>query len=450
MDERHEDKSAEVPEAKQAEEIRSMADWVERAVWTDRMLQALRDGVKGGVWFSLIDKVYLRKNLEAAFRKVRSNKGSAGVDHKTIEQFELKLEAELSYLEKTLRDGTYRPMAVKRVYIPKPGKPEEKRPLGIPSVRDRVVQTAVRNVIEPIFEKDFAEHSYGFRPRKGAKTALKRVWHLLNAEEGQWVVDADIKSYFDTIDHGRLMKLVGYKIADSRVLGLLEQFLTQQVRDEWSTWESERGTPQGGVISPLLANIYLDPLDHLMASKGFRMTRYADDFVVQCKSREEAELALALVGEWMDWAGLTLHPEKTRIVDMRQKGASFVFLGYHFQRTSTGLKKWASEKAMKRTRDRIRELTPRTNGSSLEGIIQRLNRSLKGFYEYFKHGRPFVFTLIDGWVRKRLRSILRARRKRRGSNCRVDNFRWPNAYFRQCGYVSLADTHSAELAALGR
>ena len=450
MDERHEDESAEVPEAKQAEEIRSMADWVERAVWTDRMLQALRDGVKGGVWFSLIDKVYQSKNLEAAFRKVRSNKGSAGVDHKTIEQFELKLEAELAYLEKTLRDGTYRPMAVKRVYIPKPGKPEEKRPLGIPSVRDRVVQTAVRNVIEPIFEKDFAEHSYGFRPRKGAKTALKRVWHLLNAEEGQWVVDADIKSYFDTIDHGRLMKLVGYKIADSRLLGLLEQFLTQQVRDEWSTWESERGTPQGGVISPLLANIYLDPLDHLMASKGFRMTRYADDFVVQCKSREEAELALALVGEWMDWAGLTLHPEKTRIVDMRQKGASFVFLGYQFMRTDKGLKKWASEKAMKRTRDRIRELTPRVNGSSLEVTIRRLNQSLKGFYEYFKHGRPFVFALIDRWVRTRLRNILRVRSKRKGSNRQPDNFRWTKAFFRQHGYVSLADTHAAELAALGR
>jgi RNA-directed DNA polymerase len=200
LDKRHERKSVVVPEAKQAEETRSMVDWVERAVWTDRMLQALQDGVKGGVWFSLIDKVFAHKNLEAAFRKVRSNKGSAGVDHKTIAQFESQLEAELAYVAKTLRDGTYRPMAVKRVYIPKPGKPEEKRPLGIPSVRDRVVQTAVRNVIEPIFEKDFAEHSYGFRPRKGTKTALKRVWHLLGTEEGQWVVDADIKSYFDMID----------------------------------------------------------------------------------------------------------------------------------------------------------------------------------------------------------------------------------------------------------
>ena len=450
MDERREDESAGVPEAKQAEEVRSMAGWVERAVWTDRMLQALYDGVKGGVWFSLIDKVYSRKNLDAAFRKVRSNKGTAGVDHKTIEQFEIKLEAELTYLEDALRDDTYRPMAVKRVYIPKPGKPDEKRPLGIPCVRDRVVQTAVRNVIEPIFEKDFAEHSYGFRPRKGAKSALRRVWHLLGTEEGQWVVDADIKSYFDTIDHDRLMKLVGYKIADSRLLGLLEQFLTQQVRDEWSTWESERGTPQGGVISPLLANIYLDSLDHLMASKGFRMTRYADDFVVQCRSREEAELALALVGEWMEWAGLMLHPEKTRIVDMRQKGANFVFLGYHFENTDKGLKKWASEKAMKRVRERIKELTPRVNGRSLEKIIRRLNQALKGFYEYFKHGRPWVFYRLDQWARTRLRNIVRVRSKRKGTNCQLDNFRWPNAYFQQHGYVSLVDTHVAEHAVLGR
>lgn len=264
--------------------IRARWAWVKPEVWTDRMLAALEEGVKGGVWFSLMDKVYSKRNLEAAYEQVRSNKGAAGVDRVTVEQYGERLEYNLERLSQALREGRYQPKAVRRVWIPKPGT-KQKRPLGIPTVEDRIVQTAMRNVAEPIFERDFAEHSYGFRPGRGCKDALRRVDELLK-KGYTWVVDADLKSYFDTIPHERLMERVKSKIVDRQMLTLTKAFLTQRVMDGMDEWTPERGSPQGAVISPLLSNIYLDALDHLMAEEGIEMVRYADDGAPRRRGRE--------------------------------------------------------------------------------------------------------------------------------------------------------------------
>ena len=256
-------------ETKQAGEIQARWAWVEPSVWTERMLTALEMGVKGGQWFSLMDKVYALANLRAAFERVKANGGAAGVDHQTVEMFERHLDENLEKLLQSLREGSYRPQAIRRVWIPKPGS-TDKRPLGIPTVRDRVVQGALRHVLEPIFERDFAEQSYGFRPNRGAKDALRRVDQLLQGG-CTWVVDADLKSYFDTIPHRKLMEGVEEKVSDGRVLELLQAYLTQKVMETAKSWTPEEGTPQGAVISPLLSNLYLDPLDQLMAQGGSQM-----------------------------------------------------------------------------------------------------------------------------------------------------------------------------------
>ena len=309
----------------------------ERGVWTEPMLVALERGLKGNKWFSLIDKVSTERTLQLAWEKVRKNAGSCGVDGITIGRFEQDSQSRLLAVNEHLRKGNYQPKPVKRVWIDKPGS-AEKRPLGIPTVTDRVVQAAVRMVMEPIFENRFAKHSYGFRPGRGCKDALRRVEELLRAGRTH-VVDVDIKGYFDSIPQDRLLALVREHIADGRVLGLIEGFLKQGVMEGTELAKVEdlpQGTPQGGVISPLLANIYLDPLDWLMAGHGFEMVRYADDMVVLCRSQEEAVAALEKLREWMAGAGLTLHPDKTRTVDMNLADSHFDFLGYRFQRSRRG------------------------------------------------------------------------------------------------------------------
>ena len=324
-----EDQPEAVPaRAIRAGEILPHWGWVESTVWTERMLTALEQGVKGGKWFSLIDKVHPARTLDAAFTQVAANRGAAGVDHVTITMFKDHREENLKKLSEDLRIGRYRPQQIRRHYIPKPGS-KELRPLGIPTVRDRVVQTALLNVLEPIFEHDFAEHSYGFRPRRGCKDALRRVDELLKAGY-TYIVDADLRSYFDTIPHDRLLALVAQKVSDGRVLSLIESLLKQGVLDGMHEWTPEEGSPQGGSISPLLSNIYLNPLDHSMARQGFEMVRYADDFVILCRSPEDAARALAVVQAWTAEADLKLHPEKTRIVDATKE--PFDFLGYRFQR----------------------------------------------------------------------------------------------------------------------
>lgn len=408
--------------------------WTEHAVWTKRMLTALEQGVKGNCWFSLIDKIYSEKNLLASLTKVTANGGAPGVDHVTVEQFEHEWNTNLERLSEQLRTATYRPQAVRRVQIPKPGS-RETRPLGIPTVRDRVVQGAVRHVLEPIFEREFAEHSYGFRPRRGCKDALRRVDHLL--KQGHvYVVDADLKSYFDTIPHGPLMGRVGERIADRGVLTLIESFLTAGILDGLKEWTPEAGAPQGAVLSPLLSNIYLNPLDHLMAALGFEMVRYADDFVILCQTAEDAQRALEQVQQWTAQAGLTLHPTKTRIVDSRTDG--FAFLGYHFQ----GGTRRPREKSLRKLQDTVREKTKRTNGDSLQMIIDSLNPTLVGWFAYFKHSHKYVFSKLDGWIRMRLRSLLRKRQGLRGRATGADNHRWPNKYFAAHRLFNLTTAHA--------
>jgi len=438
-----EEKPAIVPEAKQAGETLERWRWVEPTVWTERMLSALERGVKGGKWYSLMDKVYALPNLESAFKEVKRRKGGAGVDQETIEMFERNLEENLRKVSEELARGRYRPRAIRRTWIPKPGS-REKRPLGIPTVRDRVVQAALRHVLEPIFEREFAEQSYGFRPKRGCKDALRRVNKLLEAGN-HWVVDADLKSYFDTIPHERLIEQVEEKVSDGRIIGLLREYLKQEVMETMTSWRPEEGTPQGAVISPLLSNLYLNELDHQMEELGCEMVRYADDLVILSRSQEEAEEALKEVSKWTAEAGLKLHPEKTRIVDARQKEVGFDFLGYHFER---GLR-WPRKKSLKKLKDTIRAKTKRNNGRSLKVIIEDVNRTTRGWFEYFKHSHWTTFEPLDKWIRRRLRTILRKRQHRRGQGkTKRDHILWPNAYFAEQGLLTLeaafAKAHSPQ------
>jgi RNA-directed DNA polymerase len=399
------------------------------------MLTALEAGVKGGVWFSLIDKVSAPRVLRWAFAQVSQNDGAAGVDHQTIAMYEQRVEDHTEYLARTLKEGSYQPAAVRRVMIPKVGS-KEKRPLGIPTVRDRVVQKALLATIEPIFEREFAEQSYGFRPGRGCKAALRRVDYLLS-EGYTWVVDADLQQYFDTIQPEVLMQLVAERIADGRVLKLIERYLQQEVLENLRYWQPETGTPQGAVISPLLSNIYLNPLDHLLAASGIEMVRYADDFVLLCRSAAEAQRALELVQQWIGTVGLMLHPEKTRIVDATQAGG-FDFLGYHFERGY----KWPRTKSQQKLKETIRAKTKRTNGQSLQVIIGNVNRSAQGWFGYFKHSHWTTFKPLDQWVRMRLRSVLRRRHKRRGRERRRDRHTWPNRFFTARGLFNFVTAHA--------
>lgn len=400
------------------------------------MLAALENGVKGGVWFSLMDKVYNLANLRSAFEEVKANRGGSGVDHQSIEQFEEHLETNLQYLHEMLKAGSYRPSAIKRVWIPKPGG-REKRPLGIPTVRDRVAQAAVRHALEPIFEKDFAEGSYGFRPKRGCKDALRRVDQLL-ADGYTWVVDADVSKYFDSIPHNRLMDCIRTKVADGKVLALIEAYLKQAILETARAWTPEEGCPQGAVLSPLLSNLFLDPLDHEMARQGFAMVRYADDFVICCRSQRQAQAALAAVQVWVETAGLKLHPDKTRLVDASVPGG-FDFLGYHFERG----RHWPSRKSLGKFREAVRPLTKRTNGRRLTQIVKQLNLFLWGWFGYFQHSPRHCLRDLDGWVRMRLRSLLRRRSGRRGRANLADNLRWPTTFFTRQGLFSLMQTHEA-------
>lgn len=419
-------------------------DWVERSVWNDRMLETLDKGIKGGSWFSLIDKVVRPGTLLAAWKLVKANKGSAGSDHQSIDAFESGLADNLHQIEIELNGGQYRPRPIRRVYIDKAGS-KEKRPLGIPTVRDRVVQAALRLVIEPIFEREFMPRSYGFRPGRGCKDALREVEHYLKAGY-TYVVDADLKAYFDSIPHERLMDDVRTRIADGRVLELIGMFMKQQVLEDMKLWTPERGTPQGAVISPLLANLYLHSVDMAMSKAGYIMVRYADDFVVLCRTHNEAEDALALVQSLVTEKGLTLHPVKTRLVDATIYGVGFDFLGYHFECGT----RWPRKKSLKKLKDSIREKTSRSNGLSLEMIIREMNMTLRGWFEYFKHSNRRTFKPIDGWIRRRLRSILRRRENRKGMSRGWDNLHWPNKFFLKHGLFSLAAAHESLLQPLKR
>ena len=314
--------------AKQGGETPNLWTWVEPAVWTARMLAALEQGVKGGRWFSLMDKVYAPANLAAAWKRVRSNRGAAGVDGQSVARFERDAQKYLDELHRTLRDGTYRPGPVRRRWISKPGT-TKRRPLGIPTIRDRIVQTALRHVLEPIWEVKFADQSFGFRPGRSCKDALRRVQGLLRSGH-KWVVDADIQSYYDSIDHARLLAEVAKEVADRKVLGLIEALLGQSVMEDTSKWTPGEGVPQGSTIGPLFANVVLHPVDLVLVREGYEVTRYADDLVILCTTKREAEMALARLRQELTSRGLTLHPEKTRVTSVNRPGG-FDFLGYHFE-----------------------------------------------------------------------------------------------------------------------
>jgi RNA-directed DNA polymerase len=410
-------------------------DWVEASVWTERMLAALGNGVKGGKWYSLVDKVYNPRTLKAAWKKVASNRGAAGVDKVSIKRFRSNAQFYLKELERDLRNGAFRPSPVRRVHIPKDGK--KTRPLGIPTVKDRIVQTALKMVLEPIFENEFLAISYGFRPGRGCKDALREVDRLLK-EGYTWVVDADVKSYFDTIPHDLLMDRIRKKVSDGKILNLIELFLKQEIMEDMKRWNPISGTPQGAVLSPLLSNVYLHQLDVTLCRYGGKIIRYADDFVVLCRGKEEAQEALAEIQLWIDQNGLQLSQEKTHIGNCLEAGQGFEFLGYRFE----GGCRYVRSKSLKKFKDNIRSKTRRTRGDSIENIISDLNPTIKGWFEYFKHAHHYTFSSLDGLIRRRLRAVLRKQKKRPSSGRTVrDHRQWPNAFFAERGLFTMQDAY---------
>lgn len=417
--------------AKQTESDPAQWAWVDRDIWTERMLAALGNGVKGHKWFSLIDKVYRPSTLQAAWQQVKANKGAAGIDRQSIEGFAAHELVYLSELAKDLEQGKYRPQAVRRVDIPKAGG--KTRPLGIPTVKDRIVQTAVKRVIEPIFEREFLPMSHGFRPGKGCKDALRKVDGYLK-EGYTHVVDADLQGYFDNIPHDLLTKRIEAHISDGRLLDLLASWLQQDIVRDLERWTPMAGTPQGAVISPLLANLYLHPLDVKMSALGYHMVRYADDFVILCQTASQAQAALEEVKAWVAENGLTLHPDKTHVGDCLIEGQGFEFLGYRFEAGRRRVR----DKSLQAFKDKVRQKTRRTRGDSLRTIIEDLTPMLRGWFGYFKHAPLRTFTTLDGFIRRRLRSILRKQEKRPGmGRCHEDHRRWPNAYFANLGLFTM-------------
>jgi RNA-directed DNA polymerase len=401
------------------------------------MLAALGNGVQGGKWYSLMDKVASPRTLDAAWQRVAANKGAAGVDGISIARFKARAPHYLAELEEELRRGSYQPLPARRVQIPK-GKGTT-RPLGISAVKDRIVQAAVKMVLEPIFAREFLSCNYGFRPERGCKDALREVEQWLKAGY-TWVVDIDLESYFDTIPKAPLLGRVAEKVSDGTLLNLIQRFLDQQVLDGMEQWTPLAGVPQGSGLSPLLSNLYLLPLDRAMSQAGYKLVRYCDDLVVLCRTQAEADAALALVQDWTAQHGLRLHPEKTGVVACHEVGQSFDFLGYRFQNG----RRFVRPKSLKALRDRIRQKTGRTRSGSLGEIIADLNPMLRGWFGYFKHAYHLSFRTIDSFVRRRLRAILRKREKRPGHGRTPDDHkRWPNAFFASHGLFTLHEAHVA-------
>jgi RNA-directed DNA polymerase len=364
---------------------------------------------------SLVDKVYSRKNLKLAWERVRANDGASGTDGVSIEAFAGNLEQNLERLHQELRDGTYQPQAVRRLEIPKRGAPGKTRPLGIPSVYDRVCQQALVNRLEPIFEQVFDPSSFGYRKGRKTADALTKIWREVEAGN-EWIVDADLKDYFGSVDHDKLLTLVGRQIADGRVLGLIQQILTAGYDEKGQKFPTPRGTPQGGVISPLLSNILLTPFDKEMRRKGYQLTRWADDWVVTCRTRAEAEQALARAVKILDQLGVTLNRDKTRIVHITR---GFEFLGFKIQRgkgrfklphgriksklNRHGLYAIPTQKSVDRFKDQIRACTQRRVPLRMGELIKQINPIIRGWGNYYCRSNVRKrFAQLDRWIVRRL------------------------------------------------
>jgi group II intron reverse transcriptase/maturase len=363
----------------------------------------------------LVDKIYQRKNLAVAWEKVKRNRGAGGIDGTDLAAFEAELEANLDQLHAALKDGTYTPQPVLQHLIPKAGKPGEHRPLGIPTIIDRVCQQALLNRLEPIFEPIFDDANFGYRRGRSTKDALSKIWRELEAGN-EWVLDADLRDFFGSVDHEKLLTLVNQRVADGRVLGLINQILKAGCVAEGQRLATEDGVPQGGVISPLMSNILLTPFDREMRQRGFQVTRYADDWVVTCKTRQEAQAALAAGQRILDTLGVTLHAGKTRIVHVRQ---GFDFLGYKLKRGQRPLRlapgkirsgvrpgnlyAFPRAKSIQHFKDQIRRRTRRKAPLGTQELIEQINPVIRGWGQYYckAHVRK-LFQRLDGWIVRRL------------------------------------------------
>jgi group II intron reverse transcriptase/maturase len=376
---------------------------------------------------SLVDKVYKRKNLEMAWLRVKRNAGAAGVDGQSVEEFEAQLDEQLDRLYAELREARYQPQPVRQQMIPKAGQPGKYRPLGIPSVYDRVCQQALVNRLEPIFEPVFDAASFGYRRGRSTKDALRKIWGEL-AEGHEWIVDADLRNFFGSVEHEKLLTLVGQRIADGRVLRLIEHMLKAGCIAEGKRLETEQGTPQGGVISPVLSNILLTPFDCEMRRRGYRLTRYADDWVVTCRTRVEAQHALAEAKKILAVLGVTLNEEKTHIVHAAH---GFEFLGYKIKRGSRRLSlpstrirsgtregdlyAYPREKSIRHFKEQIRARTRRKAPVSTRELIAEINPVIRGWGLYFckAHVRK-LFAHLDRWILRRIWSQRLKRWRNRG------------------------------------
>src|SRR6201993_1789765 len=394
---------------------------------------------------SLIDKVYKRKNLEMAWEKVKANRGSGGVDGQTLETFEAQLEQQLERLHRELREDTYQPLPVRQHRIPKQGKPGEFRTQGIPPIFDRVGQQALLNRLEPIFEPLFDDASFGYRRGRSTKDAMRKIWKEIQSGS-EWIVDADLRDFFGSVDHEKLPMLVAQRVADGRVLRLIKSMLKAGSYGKGELFPSERGTPQGGVVSPLLSNILLTPFDQEMRLKGYQLTRFADDWVITCRSAAEAGAAVEAAGRILKQLGVELHPQKTRIVHVRD---GFEFLGYKIKRGKRKLDlpeskirsqvrqgelyAYPKEKSIRRFMDRVRQRTKRRTPLKTKELIAELNPLLRGWGEYYKraHVRK-LFHRLDGWVFRRIWSH-RYKRWRNGGWKRLPK----KTLYREHGLVNL-------------
>ena len=363
---------------------------------------------------SLIDKVYKRKNLEMAWERVRANRGSGGVDGQTLEAFEVQLEEQLDRLQRELREDAYRPQPVRQVPIQKEGKPGEYRMLGIPAIYDRVCQQALLNRLEPIFEPVFDEANFGYRRGRSTHDALRKVWKEIRSGR-EWLVDADLKDFFGSVEHDKLLALVAQRVADGRVLRLIEAMLTAGSYGKGRLFPTERGTPQGGVVSPVLSNILLTPFDWEMRHRGYQLTRFADDWVITCTSAAEARAALEAARRILSTLGVQLNAQKTRIVHVRY---GFEFLGYKIKRgkqlrlpsrkirsgaQSGALYAYPKEKSIRRFMDRVRQLTRRRVPLKTRELIEQLNPLLRGWGQYFKRAHVrLLFNRLDRWIVRRI------------------------------------------------